>query len=651
MEKNSLKLKASKKPHDIVAPLLGPFSDLRVLLERMDAPNLSDKCVDVINTIQAHCRLMEMDTVVTITGPQGVGKSSLANQLFEIPTDAHLPVTAGRGEKAVVLVKAVSSKEIQQGPVLEKTTPRSASAQSPGNMTTIYWESKPISYSEARDSLIDKDKTYSQEKTFYDWFIPRIDRKWKYKKMSLPIEEMLSLLVLPGIETNAPWSEFAKEALLVSDVIIFCIDTVRSAQNTSKIIREYVQELKFLPIIVLSKADTMGDKEIAEFKKELVKEWGEDKYIIPVGADGSGIQDLKSAIIDTLTKTSSDNKNLALRTKRYLREQKIFLSEAEKLIREDALPTKNYFLIDEWVRKFEEASKIIEGDILEKTEQILNEHFAAVREHDKSIKGIMLPDDDILSVVENFLVGLSPERMREAGKTMNSLWAKGLESKISDAFNSAYSKAIKEFNLSLAVKEKQQEAEWGVPYLSGVLTSMVCATNQEDVTGSIAKLNNVLVESGKLSQEILGQIETIKKVQNPGGKNAKQITAGGGAAYIVGEISEKLGVSVFGGAFVGEVMVGVTLVVLTIAGIRNFRDTSFTCYNLIDETYKKYYEKTYAYIEKNLRRRLDKYQYCFKEMLSEKMGLNDSLRNMTLLKIALKDARDSLNLAIDKLDS
>ena len=55
-------------------------------------------------------------------------------------------------------------------------------------------------------------------------------------------------------------------------------------------------------------------------------------------------------------------------------------------------------------------------------------------------------------------------------------------------------------------------------------------------------------------------------------------------------------------------------------------------------------------IERSIRKRLNRYKYNLKNILGERLGVNDTLRNMTLLQIAIKDTRDALDAAITNLD-
>ncbi|QEN03330.1 hypothetical protein EW093_00950 [Thiospirochaeta perfilievii] len=194
------------------------------------------------------------DSVCTIAGLQGVGKSTLANIMFEIPKEAELVSGRGSCEHIPILLKNVASKSEELVKIFSS------------NKGHIIEES--LSYDEARERVINNNK--------YDLFA--IWNIYGSKKL----EQMSPVVVLPGIQESASFNSSIEVAIANSDVVIIATTHSRAAQIGLNTIDNWRSEYKVpnsKTAFVGTFVDVLSDDKKSDFYAKL-EDYGSEIFMI-----------------------------------------------------------------------------------------------------------------------------------------------------------------------------------------------------------------------------------------------------------------------------------------------------------------------------------------------------------------------------------
>jgi len=185
-------------------------------------------------------------TVVTIAGPQGVGKSQLTNSLLDLPTDVGLEVGEGSCEHVPIILTSATADDAEGYALV-------CSFNSENHESDLIRYER-LTFDDARKRAInpmDND----------------IAIKW-YVKDCPSLADISPLVVLPGLELDSPWEDGIRLVLEVSDIAIYTVDPPRKAQAASSKIESWMEavNLALPPICVVTKEDLMSSDEIESFR-------------------------------------------------------------------------------------------------------------------------------------------------------------------------------------------------------------------------------------------------------------------------------------------------------------------------------------------------------------------------------------------------
>ena len=340
----------------------------------------------------------------SITGPQGTGKSHLANNIFKLNDSNMLPSEAGRCEQTPVILTFLSENDDETKPVTKiKLIKKSEILNEEKKIVSsmLYRENEELTYEEAQYNILKDDAI------MYIWRVPYSPELhyWKLdNNRRFPISPNLSLLVLPGIEDGYRWSEFAKQSLTISDAVINVIDHPNYANIQGRNLINFIKDNNFnSPIIAVSFANSLPDKE--EFRKKIVSDTGINAICF-IDLPENGFESLSYIVTEKIIK-NSDYKNSYYNLKgikKILRETSSLLKKTEKLF---ATSTDNWIfdqVVDEMINSFKEKRKHQEKILFRKIEETVNSHCDnVIKDTDKISDIVKKFGGDRMNEKENIL--------------------------------------------------------------------------------------------------------------------------------------------------------------------------------------------------------------------------------------------------------
>ncbi|SHJ68639.1 hypothetical protein SAMN02745751_03131 [Dethiosulfatibacter aminovorans DSM 17477] len=219
--------------------------------------------------------------MIAVSGTQGVGKTTMMMNLYEIP-DGYLPNVIGRGEKAVVMITEKDIDEI-------KCYTTKVDIENESNFTTNI-----LSKEEMYNGLINP----ASDVIYYELVVP---------KRYFPHGEC-SFILLPGIEDNGTAEDdFTKYVLEQASNTVFVFSSTKLAQeHNMKLMSKVLEEFKYdKPIFALSFSD-QDNSGTDELKGSFSEDYNIDEdRIIKVGTDPVVMEEWRQEIIRSINSYSS----------------------------------------------------------------------------------------------------------------------------------------------------------------------------------------------------------------------------------------------------------------------------------------------------------------------------------------------------------
>jgi hypothetical protein len=194
--------------------------------------------------------------IIAIAGMQGVGKTTLLKQLYDIPS-GYIPENIGRGEKLPILVTEHPVEEIH----------------------TYVRRAEPVAGSydfELREVAIPGSQfmEISRQPGEHDmWLELKVPYRYFYSSDK-------SFALLPGIEDveerDQEWQEFVRHALTLAATCIMVFDRAKLAQGQNRALLEsVVRDFKTAkPIFTLSSSDERSPEDNAQLKGVILEHFG-----------------------------------------------------------------------------------------------------------------------------------------------------------------------------------------------------------------------------------------------------------------------------------------------------------------------------------------------------------------------------------------
>ncbi|MEK3885779.1 hypothetical protein [Paenibacillus sp. PL2-23] len=194
--------------------------------------------------------------IIAIAGMQGVGKTTLLKQLYDIPS-GYIPENIGRGEKLPILVTEHSVEEIH----------------------TYVRRAEPVEGSydfELREIPIPSSQfmEISRQPGEHDMWL---ELKVPYRYFYSPDQ---CFALLPGIEDlegrDQEWQDFVRHALTLAATCIMVFDRAKLAQGQNRtLLDSVVKDFKAAkPIFALSSSDERSPEDNAQLKGLVLKHFG-----------------------------------------------------------------------------------------------------------------------------------------------------------------------------------------------------------------------------------------------------------------------------------------------------------------------------------------------------------------------------------------
>lgn len=195
--------------------------------------------------------------IITVAGLQGVGKTTLMRELYDIPK-VYLPENAGRGEKLPVVI---SEHDPQYG--CQTWVKRAQMDGETGYRVT--------------------DEELSPEEFFRTARQPGEFDLWL--ELKVPQRHFLrpdrALVLLPGIEETEDqqgreWQLFVQHSLTMATTCLIVFDQTKFAQaNNQSLVERLVRDFRAAkPLMALSRSDQWSPEQNAQFRRQVMERFG-----------------------------------------------------------------------------------------------------------------------------------------------------------------------------------------------------------------------------------------------------------------------------------------------------------------------------------------------------------------------------------------
>ena len=618
---------------------------LRESLINNDEFELADRLVGPMNSFWFYSLFSGSSTLLTVAGPQGVGKSLMVNTLLQLPKDARLPVDEISCEHIPVVLMHVDRND----PRYKKTNPVEVYQKTEPN-SNEFFKMETMSYEEGRKRAIKPKEN---------------DLVIIWRVFDNPLLQRLSpIAVLPGLEIKAPWEKAIKFILDVSDVVIYTLDNRRMAQDTAAQIEKWIKKSKLAvePITVITKSETIGEKERNSIVKTMSEHGFNPIFIDSLSEKGAiGYKKLSEAITGSLV-----NVPIGIQTEKLkdILSYKVapILKEIEPVADERAksINFEDNLIIKKAIEKLDETwEKEVRQIILDKAEKSIGEHVnkavdsarkVAKKEFTGTWKKIELwfsggPDIDSIIRIENVI--------------RDELFS-NLNRDISTSIENALSSQETQIQY-----ENIDKKNWAPMSLMTILTTPInkVEVTVDDLKKSFARahsLNESMLRFFKSSiqdaKEFVQETRAFVNLLRTESVNTALATALFGSGVIEAS-AEAAG----GGLVVGS---GVTSVIAGIAGVavaavsaislyadilRSSRRMEWEVEKYIRELTRNSYDMILEEFERRLDRFWDIFKFHVRENLRQRIGLDDRLKNSIELYDNLKDAKDTVKGVLVKI--
>jgi len=447
------------------------LNNLRNALIDVDDYEKAEELEDLIKLFWTYSIISNAGSILTIAGPQGVGKSTLTNTLLCLKEEEKLPTGEKRAERIPIVLMPKTSND-PDVKIYKKNLPSPAQ----------YYEVEDLSYKEARERVTDGA---DDGDLLAFWYIE--DNKY--------LPRISPVIVLPGMELKAYWNKDIKAIVDISDVIVYVTDSSREAQKSAEQLQEWIEEANppVIPITVGTKKDTMSEEAIESFKSTL-KERGFENVVFVSKSEGH--EELWEKITIALINVPTEEKERKF--KRHIKTTLRHLDKIEKELNKETIKRDfDSLLLDEIIDKINKAwTTVVKPMILEHTEsclskrsecaikrarEIANEEFGAFSEKIKIWFG-GVPAQKIINVED------------------------AIKNEFFDRLDNYISKVL-ENKLKAELKIKAQD----ISYVNFTSKAIFYILSQPLGQVSPIDFKQVLTEGAEISDEVLNQIEEKMK--------------------------------------------------------------------------------------------------------------------------------------------
>ena len=610
--------------------ILAELRNLRGALIRMGFEEDADDLAECMRSFWLYS-LFDTAVVMTVAGPQGVGKSLLTNTLLELSEPESLPVGEGSCEHIPVILRPT-----------------------PPNKGSGYVEV----YSTGTDG---QGELFTRTELLYDEGRRRAltphpgDRIIFWYIKDNPVLRRLSpLVVLPGLELGASWEESIRYTLGISDIVLYVVDASRKAQASAETLSAWIKEGDLLspPIGIVTKADMMSPGQMDGMRETMgayIPEFvGQDPQTSP-----QEFETLGQRIALELSRVPPARKNRKYRTlvratKRTISsaKDKIVEAQARDDLQEMVVVDRTLRSLDKfWTDKFRpRLVGALENGLAERRERASKSGTA----HRKHITEGVLNKIGLL-----FTGGPSMDNVIEIEDAIRNEYAKELKKEITSL-------------ISTELKGRLATAADGEPVEAiGSLMGIMMLTPVKSIQTDTEQLISSLKEAGEVSKETAEYVKSvsnaagdvlkdISKLRSAFGKKAGGQMALGGTLATAGTATAAAELA--GGGLAGvsaSVLAGVTgaaVAAVAVAGlasivIRNSRQLEWDLHNYIRHYSAELEQETQTQFKKQLDAFWTLMQYEIRSHISEQIGLNDGDRHILLALSSIKHAKDALDAA------
>ncbi|MEO0211896.1 MAG: hypothetical protein ABIN66_08625 [candidate division WOR-3 bacterium] len=621
---------------------------LRSSLISCNEPELADKLEKFIREFWFYSLFEDAPTLLTIAGPQGVGKSTMVNTLLELSKETQLPVGEESCEHIPIVLMNMSrndprTKEADWKPVVvyQKTELRDE---------TQFRKLESLSYDEGRERAIRP----KEEDIVMFWYV-----------VENPLLQRLSpIAVLPGLELEAPWVKAIRFILDISDIVIYTLDEARMAQETAAQMEEWIKENRLVvkPITVVTKSAIMSKEKQDDIVKTL-SGYG----FSPIFTDSNerrGYEELGRAIMESLANVPPHHQSEKLKG--------ILIYEIEPILKkvdtiakesEEFAERRENRLISEVLKELDEVwEKIVSDWIIDRVKSKVHERAEEARKRARAIA-----KEEFGGFFKKIKIwycgGPSEGSIRKVESAIKDAFFSGLDEELSEALMQEISSRITPLPKESASSLKENWVQNALMTILGSSPKKIETTSDELIKSfaeaeglkdaMVRFLKSSVVDAIQFGEEIRAYSELIKrKGSSAAGLALSGAIGTGGAATAaieaVGSGVAGLAASVIVG-IAGVVVAAVSCLALISSILRSSRKVEWEVEEftrtLVGEAQRAIIED----FEKRLGRFWDRMRFVLKKDMERRMGLNENIRNAVLLYENLKDARDTLKRIITDL--
>ncbi len=382
--------------------------------------------------------------VIAISGLQGVGKSTLIKQIYEIP-DEYIPENLGRGERLPILVTEYDVECISS--YVKRITKNDAEIYSVSDL-----QIKPSEF-----YSIAKDPSYND--LFLELRVPYKHFNNSYRTFAL----------LPGLEGgNEYWEQLIKHTLTCAATCLFVLNERKISDKENEDALKKIQKdfEKAKPLIALSFSDESTDNNKG-LKKRVLERFGishnEEDRVICAGAT----DELKfiwiPELISALDKYSATQREFRLN-------QADNLNALIKIELMQILTKIEEYLVDIKLKEYDGESN------LESQIQVFNSEKEKIRNYYsktlkteletysiKPIKAVEkeIIDEKVLKKIKRLLLGKNLKELIEFTDNVIKLWNESNDYSITDlhvdVLNDIYTKKMRVYSTKMSSKRDKAE--------------------------------------------------------------------------------------------------------------------------------------------------------------------------------------------------
>jgi len=212
---------------------------LREALAKADEDELVRRLDAIIGPLAFYEVLPPTSILISITGPQGTGKSTLANKLLGLKTEEKLPTGLQRAERIPVILIYFDKTYGEYEQLREKPVKIYKFIT---NSDVPVFSVDVLTYEKGKQRVTRPER----EDTFAFWYV-----------YNNPVLKRLGpIVVLPGFELESAWEGVVLDLIKISDAVLYVVDKSRLAQREAKVMEEFMSRLNTptVPIAVVTKS-------------------------------------------------------------------------------------------------------------------------------------------------------------------------------------------------------------------------------------------------------------------------------------------------------------------------------------------------------------------------------------------------------------